>query len=82
MVSITGIVWNSENRGEETVKLILLDQLTLYHVHQAQVGQPEFRNHGKGQEGKDSKWSWGQVARAGGSPLHLWRRAPEPSFTP
>ena len=35
MVSITGIVWNSENRDEEIVKLILLDKLKLYHVHQA-----------------------------------------------
>jgi len=35
MVSITGIVWNSENRDEEIVKLILLDQLKLIYVHQA-----------------------------------------------
>jgi len=35
MVSITGIVWNSENRDEEIVGLILLEQLKLRHVHQA-----------------------------------------------
>jgi len=35
MVGITGIVWNSENQDEEIVKLILLDQLKLRHVHQA-----------------------------------------------
>ena len=35
MVSITDIVWNSENRDEEIVKLMLLDQLKLYRVHQA-----------------------------------------------
>jgi len=35
MVSITGIVSNSENRDEEIVKLILLEQLKLYHVYQA-----------------------------------------------
>jgi hypothetical protein len=29
MVSITGIVWNSENRDEEIVKLMLLEQLKL-----------------------------------------------------
>jgi hypothetical protein len=35
MVSITGIVWNSENWDKEMVKLILLEQLKLRHVHQA-----------------------------------------------
>gem|GEM_PF-3839173 len=35
MVGITGIVWNSENRDEEIVRLILLEQLKLRHVHQA-----------------------------------------------
>ena len=35
MVSITDIVWNSENWDEEIVKLMLLDQLELYRVHQA-----------------------------------------------
>ena len=35
MVSITGIAWNLENRDEEIVKLILLEQLNLYHIHQA-----------------------------------------------
>ena len=35
MVGITGIVWNSESRDEEIVKLILLEQLKLRHVHQA-----------------------------------------------
>jgi len=35
MVSITGIVWNSENRDEEIVKLILLNQSKLVDVHQA-----------------------------------------------
>jgi hypothetical protein len=29
MVSIMGIVWNSENRDEEMVKLMLLEQLKL-----------------------------------------------------
>jgi len=29
MVGITGIVWNSENRDEEIVGLILLEQLKL-----------------------------------------------------
>ena len=35
MVGITGIVWSSENRDEEMVRLILLEQLKLYHIHQA-----------------------------------------------
>ena len=35
MVGITGIVWNSENRDKEIVKLILLEQLKFYHVYQA-----------------------------------------------
>jgi hypothetical protein len=35
MVGITGIVWNSENRDEEIVSLILLEQLKLYHIHEA-----------------------------------------------
>jgi hypothetical protein len=35
MVSITGIIWNSEKRDKEMVKSILFEQLKLYHVHQA-----------------------------------------------
>jgi len=35
MVGITGIVWNSENRDEGMVKLILLEQPKLVDVHQA-----------------------------------------------
>ena len=34
MVGITGIVWNSENRDEEIVRLVLLEQLKLVDVHQ------------------------------------------------
>ena len=35
MVSITDVVWNSENGDERIANLMLLDQLRLCHVHQA-----------------------------------------------
>jgi len=35
MVGITGIVWNSENRDEQMVRLVLLEQLELCDIHQA-----------------------------------------------
>jgi hypothetical protein len=35
MVSITGIVWNSENQDDEKVRLILLERFGLYLIHQA-----------------------------------------------
>ena len=76
MDSITGTVWNSENPNEEIVKLILLDQLELHYIHDAKIGQPQFGDHGQGQEGKNGKRSWrypSLLSRARITDTHLWR---------